>query len=262
MTLVSSIIQDAYREGNLIPVGKDPTDAEQAEGLRRLNTYVKGVFGFTVGEGLDDWPVPSGQRTAPVAANFPQFPYPQSLDAGFYANPLSTDAAQQIFELPPKNSRIVFGGSDGQTVYFPEAPDDGSRMALVAGGSLVDDTQIVLDGNGRTIEGSPTLTVTAPVTPQQWFYRADLGDWKALTELALTDEFPFPEDLDDLFICALAIRLSGRYGKDVPAGTTACFADGLKRLKTRYRQAGTTIFGAQDIPNTNQSFFRPTSWMG
>lgn len=262
MTLASAIIQKAYREGNIIPAGKNPTTDEQTEALDLLNSYINGVFGFEVGEGLADWQVPSFQRTAPVAANYPQFPYPQTIDETLYPSPLANDATQQVWEVPPKNSRLIFGGSNNLTVYFPEAPDDGSRMALIAGGSLVDGTTITLDGNGRLIEGEVTQEATAPITAAQWLYRADLGDWRAITDVALADDIPFPKDLDDLFITAIAIRLAPRYGKEIAIGTSATFKTMMAHLKARYRQAGTTIFGAQDIPNSRQSYRTPGSWMG
>jgi hypothetical protein len=38
-----------------------------------------------------------------------------------------------VYPYPPKNSRIVFAGTRNQTVWFPEQPDDGSRMGLIQG---------------------------------------------------------------------------------------------------------------------------------
>lgn len=263
MTTALSIITDAYREGNLIPVGSTPTDAEQAEALRALNRFISGVFGEEMGENLVDWPAPLPQRTAPVAANYPQLPYPMGLDGDLLGVPLPTSLSNDFSFYPPKNSRIVFGGVSA-TLYLPEQPDDGSRMAVVQGSGAGDDgtagSILTLNGNGRTIEGANTLELTDPITPKQWLYRADLGDWIAVTTLAIGDELPFPDDLDDLWICMLAIRLSPRYGKAVQDGTSSTAVRMMKKLKAKYRQAGTTVYKSGDIPNTFQSYASNRWW--
>lgn len=250
MTTCSSLIQDAFREGNLIPVGKSPTVDEQVEALRALNRYVLGVFGFEMGEQLTDWLVPAPQRTAPVAANYPQGPFCDS------SNLLSPQSAQ-VWPYPPKNSRLVFGSVDC-TVFFPESPEDGTRMSIVqgsgAGDAGADGQVLTLDGNGRLIEGQAQLTFTAPLEPRQWLYRADTGIWEAITELELTDECPFPEDVDDFWICSLAMRLAPRYNKITAKETENTAIRTLARLKAKYRQAGVTIYGSDQFPRSLQSY--------
>lgn len=264
MTTATELIQSAFREGNLIPIATQPTANELAEALPRLNSYIRGVFGQEMGEELSDWEVPQPQRTAPVAANFPQLPYPQSSDILILSSPSAGDALQDIYLYPPKNSRIVFG-SVAATVYFPESPNDGSRMALVqgsgAGDGGVPGATLTLDGNGRTIEAADTQSYAAPVTARQWLYRADLGDWVAVTTLAADDTCPFPIEFDDLWITALAIRLCPRYGKSATPETQAAFTQAMKHLKTRYRQAGTTTFGSDQFPRSSQSYISGNWWM-
>lgn len=249
MATAADIIQAAYREGNLIPVGKQPTADEQAEALARLNAYMMGVFGFEMGEKLEDWLVPVPQRTAPVAANYPQLP--------LTCWPLLSDPSLMVYPYPPKNSRIVFGGID-TTVYFPESPDDGSRMALSqgsgAGVAYTPGSTLVLDGNGRTIEGTATVNLTTPVTARQWFYRADLADWVALIPLTAGSTIPFPTEFDDLWITALHIRLAPLYSKAATDETKSAFANQLSKFKTRYRQEAVTVYGANEFPSTSQSF--------
>lgn len=268
MTLASSIITDAYREGNLIPVGKSPSTDEQTETLRRLTRFIAGVFGEEMGENMADWPVPLPQRTAPVAANFPQLPYPLGLDGNLLGGPAYSTIASSFAYYPPKNSRLVFGGVTS-TVYLPEQPDDGSRMAVVQGSGAGDGGAVgqilTLNGNGRTIEAANTKTFTfasPAATPVQWMYRADLGDWVRVltTTLALTDDIGFPSDLDDLWVCMLAIRLAPSYGKTTAVETSATAARMMKKLKARYRQAGTTIYKSGDIPNSFQSYAATRPW--
>ena len=265
MTTATSIIQSAYREGNLIAAGKSPSTNEQNEALERLNRYVQGVYGNEMGENLTDWIAPSPQRTAVVAANFPQAPYPTDLAFGF-GNPLAGDPNSNIWPYPPTNSRIVFGGVTN-TIYFPESPMDGSRMAVVqgsgAGDSGVDGAVLTLNGNGRTIQGAATQTFTwhtVPTTAKSWLYRADLADWTLVVDMGLTDQLPFPSELDDLWITALAIRLAGRYGKTTAPETAALFKKMLSQLQARYRQAGTTVYGSEQMPRSLQTYIAGRWW--
>ncbi len=249
-TLASVLIQAAMREGNLIAAGASPTAAERTEALASLNRIINGVFGNELGENLTDWIVPAPQRTAPVAANYPQFP-----DA--HAPTSST------YPYPPKNSRIVFG-SVANTVYFPEAPDDGSRMAVVQGSGAGDGgvvgAALTLNGNGRTIETANTKVYNTPVTARQWLYRADLGDWVAVVDLAAGDPCPFPAALDDLWITMLAIRLSPRYGKTVSVETISTFKKMMATMKARYNQSGVTTYGSGNFPRSLQSYAGQWFW--
>lgn len=379
MTQAKWIIQQGYREGNLITVGTQPTAAEQTEGLYRLNRLVDGIFGYELGENLEDWLFPSPQRTAPVAARYPQGPFITDTTL------LGSQSSSCIYPYPPTNRRIVFGAVTG-TLYFPEKPEDGSRMALVQGSGLGDEgvqgaatgvltftaqpaandtvtvgTQIytfvtaltainqvligasipatlanlsaainagagngtvyyngtiangsataapninapwaltatailsgtagnsiattkstaagswaattllggvvgsiiTLDGNGRLINGAPTQQLYTPVAPTEWFYRADLGSWLPRFDMSLTDEMIFPSDLDDFFICALAKRLAGPYGKVTSNETIEMAQRTLKRLQARYRQTQVTTYGSENIPRTDQTYLGGSWW--
>ena len=270
MTLYSDLITDAYRELNVTAIGATPSTAQQTEALTRLNAFVGGVYGEEMGENLADWPVPLPQRTATIAANYPQLPYPMGLDGNLLGVPEPTSLSTTFALTPPKNSRLVFGGVTN-TVFFPEAPDDGSRMAVVqgsgAGDSGVPGSILTLDGNGRQIvdpadtTAKNTVALTDPIAVNQWMYRADLGYWQLVSFSGLlTDTFPFPTDLDDLWVSMLAIRLAPRYNKAVRPETSATAVRMMKKLKARYRQAGTTVYKSGDIPATFQSYAANRWW--
>jgi len=256
VTQATTIVTAAFRESNLIPIGQTPTSAEQTEGLELLNRLVQGMYGHEMGEELRDWNLPAPQRTAPVAANYPQLPYPQGLDADLLTTPFAFDPTQDVFLYPPANTRILWGQVTVKA-FFPEAPQDGSRMGLVqasgAGDGGVGGAVLTLDGNGRTIQTSNTKTYSAPVTASQWLYRADLGDWVLVADMVLTDQMPFPSELDDLWICMLAIRMAPRFGKVVAKETELVATSMLKKFKARYRQAANTTYNSSDIPRSLQS---------
>lgn len=257
MTTAADIIQAAMREGNLIPVGQQPTDAEQTEALGALNRFVESIYGYELGEYLTDWLYPAPQRTSPVAANYPALPYPTDAGPELFPIPYAVDPDANIYPYPPANSRIIFGSVTG-TVYFPESPSDGSRMALVqgsgAGDSGASGQVITLDGNGRTIGTQPTQAYTSPVTPQKWFYRADLADWVPVATMAVTDDIPFPSAFDDFFVCALAMRLAPRYGKTPSPATVTTAQKTLLRLKAHYAQTAVTVYKGEDIPRALEGY--------
>jgi hypothetical protein len=262
MTTALQSLSSAYRELNVTAIGISPTAPQQAEGLDQLNRFLRIIFGMKVGELLRDWEAPFQQRTAPVAANFPQNPYPLNQDAQFMGLPLSGGSGNMFWPYPPKNSRIIFGAGLGTTtVFFPEQPDDGSRMGLIMGALADPAAVLVLDGNSRTIGGATTLTVPMPMTGgMRWIYRADIGDWRPVASLLLTDELPFPEDMDDYISLGLAIRLAPKNDKTVSAETVSAFKEAETIFMARYAQAGTTTYGAANIPAGYQSFISGPGW--
>lgn len=255
MSTAQDTITRAYRELNVTPLGITPTTNQLTEGLTQLNAFLRIIFGSKMGELLRDWEAPFQQRTAPVAANFPQLPYPLSQDFTALSAPFAGIAGANIWPYPPKNSRIVFGGKQSTTIYFPEQPDDGSRMGLIMGALASPGVTVTLDGNSRTINGARTQQFTTPFAAGgRWIYRADLGDWRPVADLALTDQLPFAEDMDDYVDISLAIRLAPKNDKTVSAETAKAFKDAETIFQARYRQEGTTTFKSGDIPTGYESF--------
>lgn len=253
MTTAAVIIQAAFREGNLIPVGKQPVTDQVTEALDKLNRLVRGILGYKMGENLKDWQVPQPQRTAPTAANFPQAP-------------LANDYSSAIYPYPPSNRRIVYGGT-AQTVYFPQKPNPGAQMAVVQGSGAGDGGTVgqvlTLNGNGRTIEAvnTKTFVFAAPAfAPRRWFYRDDLADWVAVTDLAAVDQLPYPQEFDDFFVCALAKRLSPSYTKPIAKETVEAALKAEFAFIARYRQPTETIYGSDQIPGSYQSYVNGNWW--
>lgn len=263
MTTAQDIIRFAFDEGALLEPGTFPTARQEAHALALLNRIIPSMLGTVIGENLVDFLVPAPQRTSLVAANYPQLPFPTDTAGDIWPLPFATDPSNAIYPYPPKNSRIVFGNVTN-TAFFPEAPEDGSRMMMVPGSGAGDSGAagqiLTLDGNSRTIEGSNTQTYTAPITARQWLYRADTGNWEAIVPLALTDSMPFPMELDDFWEIALAIRLAPRYRAIISEDTKARFVETGQMVKTRYRQSGVAVYGSSDFPRTLQSYLSGRWW--
>lgn len=249
MTLASSLVQQGYREGNLIPVGQQPSAAQLAEGLTMLNNLLEGVFGFVLGVPLMDWLVPRPQRTA-NAADYPLYP------GGNW------DINQYSYQYPPNDARMVWNGTQ-QLVYMPEAPFDGARMAFVTStgeASSAPPGTLTIDGNGFFIEGNQQYSPASGVTHRAWFYRADIATWMHAALVGAGDEFPFPDALDDYWVCALSIRLSPRYGKVIQDSTKARYTEMAATLKTRYHNEHPVDSGGRLIRGAFQSYNLNFGW--
>lgn len=266
--LVSDAIVKAYRESSVKPIGwGTPTDIEMDEGLYRLNALWRGIRGDALGEVTHDWQVPNKTRTAPHDANNINQFYPQNLN-GFNqpgsgwgeGDDTSGDGEYNHRQhYPPINTRILCKISGtGHTVWFPQFPYDGSRMEIVdiGMGAGVD-----LSGNGRFIEGLTTYTFNPGDPPRQWLYRADIATWvPVLSELALTDELPLPNDFDDFFVCGVAIRLCALDRIDPQPATVSAFTLMQKKIMQQYYQPGIMSYGGQNAVPSFQSTNNYWGW--
>lgn len=204
MTLVSTIIADAYREGNLIPIGSSPSAAQESEGLRLLNRVVASTYGLEAGENL---------RT------------------------LALTEIPADYEFPI-NTRVLLTLSQSATLTLPEDPLDGCRMAIVDLADNFATYPLTVSGNGRLVDGAETQTYDTSID-REFFYRADTGNWELVESLGIGDELPFPNDLDDYFITALSIRLAARYGIPTDINTVERFRQMQKIIRAKYRQSET-----------------------
>lgn len=217
MTLVSSIILDAYRESNLIAIAASPTTAETAEALRLLNRLFSSVFGEDIGEHLIDTPVGSGNYVRP--SGYPDY------------NP--TPSGEYVV---PENSRLITNLTAATTVYLSPNPRDGARLGITDPGGNLATYSLTLSGNGRQIETTNTVTLNTNGLDREWFYRADLGAWQRLTSLVSGDTFPFPEKYDDMFITLLSTRLNPRHAVQANDQSMMMLKRGMKQFKAQYRQ--------------------------
>lgn len=215
MTLVSSILLDAYRESNLVALTATALTSDQTtESLRRFTSLIASVIGWEAGENLKQWPVGT--------AGYAEVP------DGFRAD---------VWRYPPVNANLVLNLSAADTIYLPLCPSDGSRIAVQDLGGNLATYNLTLDGNGRLIDGARTQTLSTNSLNRTWMYRADLGDWQQVTTLAASDEMPFPVEFDDMFIILLAMRLNPRYGRKMDPETRAYLRRIQAMFTARYAQS-------------------------
>lgn len=213
MTILSDIITEAYRESNLIAVGTQPTTAEQAEAVKLLERFINTLFGAEAGEKL--LPINIGKNNT-------------DYEAFFY------DGIEDWFL--PLNKRVMLNLEDPKSILLHPIPQDGSRLGVLDVSGNVATYNFTINGNGRNIEGQPSVVLDEDGVNRQWFYRADLGSWERLTDLDITSESPFPSEYDDLLIIGLAIRLASRNGKPMAPESTFTFNRLTKDFKANYAQ--------------------------
>ena len=216
MTLISSIITDAFREGNIIPLGRVPSDTQATEALRLYNALIRSIYGDEAGEGLRDWPLGTFGYENP--------------------NPGRDYTAPDVCR-PDINRRLIATATEAKRVYLTPFPQDGARMGIADPFSRLAAFPVTLDANGRTIEGNATLLLNTNGTFREWFFRADLGQWVRISSLLSTDQNPFPDDFDQFFIVLLAMRLNPRYGRQMDPQSQAMFKGDWQKFVSRYLQS-------------------------
>lgn len=247
--LAQEAVERAYREAAIKRIGATFTTAELNEGLDRLNGFLDSLFGAEIGELLTDVQVPQIQRaTINPHANFNQ---------GFPLNATTLDQPGMVEDSAPteyvlaNNSRVLWRGTTPTTVYFPQNPNDGSRIAIVPTGPTAN---LTLNGNGRHILSGNTVVRPPNNAHITYFYRADRGDWLPLGQLALTDELPLPAEFNRLIICGTAISLTALDQLEPSTGTMFTYNRLLRRCKERYYQRQAVTPGGQNLPQADQAF--------
>jgi hypothetical protein len=219
VTLVSTIITQAFRESNILALRKAPNAEQSAEALFLLNGIFAGIYGGDAGEGLTDWPLGVYGRESP----------------NYDDNALNFNKRER--DHPPINQRLIATNEQARTVWLTPYPQDGSRMGIADPFSRLATVPITLDANGRTIEGAASIVLNTDGAFTEWFYRADLASWVKLTGVIETDEMPFPQKFDNFFMILLAIRLNPRYGRELDAQSQVIFKQQRREFVARYLQS-------------------------
>jgi hypothetical protein len=204
-TLVSTILQNAYRETNLIPIGQALTTNQQNEALDRLNAIIISAVGNEIGDYFDDINI-----------------------GGTY------DQSTLCTQWVPDDARLVLNLSAATSLMLDPSPYEGQRLSFIDTKSNLATYNLTINPNGRLIEGLTTLTLNTNGDSRQWLYRADTGNWVKIVSLASSDTMPFPIEFDDYFITALALRINPRFSQQVPAETIEALKRARAQLRSRY----------------------------
>jgi len=234
MTTVGQIIIDAYRQSNLLSINSNPTDIQNTEGLRYLDRIVRSIYGNEAGELLEAFPI--GRNNIQAPAGYPwydQTPYPDW--------------------FVPMNKRLILNLDGPATIYLHPNPDDGARFGILDVSGNLSTYPLTIFGNGKLIDGLNEEVFSTNGVNQEWFYRADLGNWVTTVPISdLAGTFPFPEEFDDLFITYLAMRLNPSYGMQLNPQIQDVLRRAKEQLRARYHTVIQTHseFGLLRLPQT------------
>jgi hypothetical protein len=123
------------------------------------------------------------------------------------------------------------------TVNLHPDPEDGSRISVVDSFGNFATNNFTLNGNGRKIDAAATAVLATNNMQKEWFYRADLGQWLAITSLGINDTFPFPIEFEDMFVIGLATRLNPRNGVAIDEQAMMNFRRQRNLFRARYSQS-------------------------
>lgn len=214
MTTISQLITDAYQANNLIALSAIPTATEQAVALRYTNRIFKALFGNEIGDKLSDGVLSTGGITYPDYA---------------YSYPINTFNVRS-------NTRIINAATAPVTIYMPTNPQPGARVSFIDLTGTISTNPVTIDGSKRLVESSATLVMNTNLAGSDWFYRDDLAGWQKVSSLAVTDNFPLPEEFEELFIAELTLRLDPTVQHPVPNETSFVMKELKRKLRSRYRQ--------------------------
>jgi hypothetical protein len=212
---VSTIITRAYRVSNIIPRVASTDTNQDNEALDILNPLILSVVGYEAGRELAD------------------------LNIGG-----EWDQANICSQWIPENVRLILNLSAAESLDLHPQPYNGQRLAVADAGNNLATYNLTLDGNGRTIEGAATLTLSTGGMARQWLYDAASANWVKITALTTADSMPFPQDFDRYFVNMLAMELNPSYGQSLSPESTAAMRRAESILKARYRRPR----DAQELP--------------
>lgn len=220
----SDIVEGAYLELNAISAGRNMTGAQAARGMTLLGDLLGEMAGMAIGAKLRD--------------------------AAY-----DTDATLAI------NTRaVVSGHAAALTLTLPAEPQDGSRVQVLDAGAAFAARPVTIARNGRLLEGSEAnVTANTNGYSRTWMYRADLADWRVVSDLALADEFPYPRDTHSAFKLILAFRLAPRDGIAFQTESQVALNRAVTRLRTRYRQRVSTPVDSALLRLSTQTYDRSYS---
>lgn len=233
MSTNRAIVHKGFREAGIIAVGELADAAEFEEGLDLLQGIYSSFFGTELGE-----PLASVNYGIEGLVN----PYAIDEDISLYVK------SAFLFV----NKRYILNLEASQTLYLDPNPTDGARLGLIDNAGNLSTNNLILDGNGRQIEGNASITLATDSLNREWFYRADQGDWVRVIDIVADDQSPLPREFDDLLTTALALRLNPRYGAETSQEVQGVLTRMKRIFRARYKQVTEQFseLGMTRLPNS------------
>lgn len=200
MATARATIKLALRKLGVLGFNRTADAGQEAEALEVLNRMMRGLIGF----------------------------------GG--SHPIISLRADQSLAVDPRwpavRLQLVAGGL---TVTLPKNPADGARLHLIDVAQVGATQPTTLLRNGMLVAGSAAdVTLNTNGFDRTYMFRADLGDWRPISTIAITDELPFTPDLDDDAARLLGHELQSLFGKELPPYEAARVPASRGRFRARY----------------------------
>lgn len=206
MATAAETIKLALRKIRVIGRGANPNSAQSADALTELNAYLNELVGF--GSSMQ-WRDVYADSALTIDSTYP---------------------AQRI--LCRHSSALTLTLPEGNTSYPIQ---DGFRVGIVDASGAAATYNITLARNGWKIAASAAnATISTNSASVVYMFRADLGDWKLASSLAVGDDLPFPAEFDLGIALLLAHRLSGEYGQRLAESDMYAMMGAKNKLRNRY----------------------------
>lgn len=241
MTQCADILENAFYEAGLTTELQNATPTQTNKAMDTLAGIIKFLYGTSAGEQLNAWPLGNFGRAA-------QYKYLPSL---------------QVIQRVPLNAQLIAVNENAITVNLPVNPSDGARFAIIDPFNRLATAPVTVDGNGRTIDGTPTVTFNVNGYSALFFYRDDLAKWVRVTPLLITDEMPFPDEYDEMFKIMMAMRLNPVYGRNLSSTQTMFLKEYRQQFTARYVQSMPLQINTDISYATRQSYDQyADAWFG
>lgn len=212
MTTLTTIVNNAFRESGITPVGVAPDTAEFNEALGLLCNLISALYTDDIGTTLTPYNVGNNGVIYPTTSD------------------------KTVFTLIPQNAMLACNLTSPLTLYFDPIPHDGALVTFFDASNNFATNNLTIMGNGRRIANSTSpLVLNTNGANVTYMYNAGVG-WTAVTTLSAgTDNSPFASKYDDMLSILLALRINPRYGAEMDPQTSAYFKKLQKQFKAQYR---------------------------
>ncbi len=139
-----------------------------------------------------------------------------------------------------RNGALYEAGAAAVTLTCPANPKAGWRFGVADAKAALASNAVTVAPNGRKFKGVATNgTLNTNGLSETYFFRDDTGDWVLETDLTLTSNVYFPDELMGGLAAMLAVALANEYGKEAPPATQRNAQRGEMNFLHRYGRAGT-----------------------
>lgn len=146
---------------------------------------------------------------------------------------LETDQSVQLSADWPAQRLLCMVG--GITIQLPPRAADGARIIILDVNGLAAASPITVTTDGPKIEGAASpLSLNTAGVDRALMFRADLGDWRRVSDLTIDDILPFPDDLEEAWTITLMNACESLFDAEMRPSDARMIAPAMKRFRARY----------------------------